>query len=149
MMDDSAPTHERRKLYNSYKMCSQQEMDCCCWCMRGDWLPKYIKPWSRKTATDVQKITQRKKGNSREIILENWKRFILSSMITITTRIYKFTQNIFLETSQHKVKIQSFNWNPVHFNNDRFICQRLNRTSNLSLSHQHYVHTYKLQTYLK
>ena len=51
MMDDSAPTHERRKLVKTYKNVLPQN---------GLWLLKYARPtpkniikWSRKMATDV------------------------------------------------------------------------------------------------
>ena len=54
MMDDSAPTHERRKLVKTYKIVLPQKQTG----------PKMIKRWSRKTSTNVKNQLHKLKGNA-------------------------------------------------------------------------------------
>ena len=55
MMDDSEPTHERRKLFKTYKNLfpRKRTVDAEV-CGSGETYSKMIKLWSRKTATDVK-----------------------------------------------------------------------------------------------
>ena len=52
MMDDNAPTHERRKLVKTYKTCS---LENGLWLLKyaGRPSPKYVIKWTRKTGKDV------------------------------------------------------------------------------------------------
>ena len=42
MIDDNAPTHERRKLAKTYKKSAPSKTDCGCYSMRGDLYEKKI-----------------------------------------------------------------------------------------------------------
>ena len=53
MMDDSAPTHKRRKLVKTYKICSLKN---------GLWLLKYV---GRPTLDGVEKLPQMLKKKKR------------------------------------------------------------------------------------
>ena len=45
-MDDSAPTHERRKLVKTYRYVLPKKTDGGCWSMQADLLQKIMKIWS-------------------------------------------------------------------------------------------------------
>ena len=61
-MDDSAPTHKRRKFVKTYKYFHPQKRNVAAE-VRGEIYLKKKKRWSRKTATDL-KVTKQNKEES-------------------------------------------------------------------------------------
>ena len=62
-MDDSAPTHKRRKLVKTYKNVLPRKRTVVAEVSGETYSKKSDKKWSRKTATDVIRPTLKLKGN--------------------------------------------------------------------------------------